>query len=108
MPFGLSNAPATFMQTMNQVFRVHIGRFIIVYFDDSLIYSKSMKEHVEHLRVVLDILRAERLFINHEKSEFCKNKLVFLGNVISSDGLGMDPKRLTLFLNGLLLKVLLR
>jgi hypothetical protein len=67
---------------MNQVFRLHIGKFIVVYFDDILIFSRNLEENVEHLRKLVDILREERLFINPEKSEFCRDKLVFLGNVI--------------------------
>ena len=78
---------------MNQVFRSHIGKFIIIYFDDILVFSKTMEEHVEHLKVILDILQTERLFINLEKSEFCKDKLIFLGSVISANGLSMDPEK---------------
>jgi len=66
MPFGQSNAPAIFTPTMNQVFRLHIGKFIIIYFDDNLIFSKNMEENLEHLKIVFDILRVERLFINLE------------------------------------------
>lgn len=81
------------MRTMNQVFRSHIGKFIIIYFDDILVFSKTMGEHIEHLKVILDILQTERLFINPEKSKFCKDKLIFLGSVVSTNGLSMDPEK---------------
>lgn len=82
MSFGLSNSPTNFMWTMNHVFRSHIRKFIIVYFDEIIIFSRNMEEHVKHLKVLLDILQAERLFSNLEKSELYKDKLIFLGSVV--------------------------
>ena len=78
MPMGLSEAPGTFMRLMNHVFRPYIGIFVVVYFDDILVFSKSIKEHVTHVRTVLQTLRKERLYANMEKCLFGVDKLVLL------------------------------
>ena len=94
MPMGLSEAPGTFMRLMNHVFRPYIGIFVVVYFDDILVFSKSIQEHVTHVRTVLQTLRKERLHANMEKCLFGVDKLVFLGFVVSSKGVHVDESKI--------------
>ncbi|KAD5802564.1 hypothetical protein E3N88_13924 [Mikania micrantha] len=94
MPFGLTNAPAVFMDLMNRVCRPYLDQFVIVFIDDILIYSKSEREHEDHLKKVLELLRKEQLYAKFSKCEFWLKEVHFLGHVINKDGIHVDPAKI--------------
>ncbi|GJZ07864.1 putative reverse transcriptase domain-containing protein [Tanacetum coccineum] len=94
MPFGLTNALAVFMDLMNRVCKPYLDRFVIVFIDDILIYSKSRKEHEGHLKLILKLLKEEELYAKFSKCEFWLSKVQFLGHVIDSEGIHVDPAKI--------------
>ncbi|GJS51339.1 reverse transcriptase domain-containing protein [Tanacetum coccineum] len=94
MPFGLTNAPAVFMDLINRVCRSYVDNFVIVFIDDILIYSKTQEEHVEHLRLVLELLKKEKLYAKFSKCEFWLREVQFLRHVINGNGIHVDPSKI--------------
>src|SRR4051812_40887126 len=94
MPFGLTNAPAVFMDLMNRVCRSYLDKFVIVFIDDILVYSRSKEDHSQHLRLVLEKLREEKLYAKFSKCEFWIRQVDFLGHVVSEAGIHVDPAKI--------------
>ena len=104
IPFGLTNAPATVQRFMNDTLRVFLDQFCVVYLDDILIYSKTKREHREHVHKILAKLKEAGLYTNTEKCEFNVEKTTFLGFIISADGIEMDPAKIRGILDWEILK----
>jgi hypothetical protein len=93
MSFGLTNAPAYFMYLMNLVFMPELDKFVVVFIDDILVYSKNEAEHTEHLHIVLQRLRNHRLYAKMSKCDFWLKEINFLGHTISQSGVSVDPEK---------------
>ena len=93
MPFGLTNAPVVFMCLMNNVMHTYLDKFVVVFIDDILIYSKYEEEHKENLKIVLQELRHHQLFAKFSKCDFFKDKIQYLGHVVTKEGISVDPER---------------
>ncbi|KAJ9545105.1 hypothetical protein OSB04_024812 [Centaurea solstitialis] len=94
MPFGLTNAPAVFMDLMNRVCRPYLDKFVIVFIDDILIYSQIKEDHEQHLRLILELLKAEKLYAKFSKCEFWIREVHFLGHVVNKEGIHVDPAKI--------------
>src|SRR3954467_2543394 len=93
MSFGLTNAPATFSRLMNSMFMEYLDKFVVIYLDEILIYSKNKEEHAVHLRLVLMKLREHLLYPKFSKCEFLLPEVTYLGHVISAKGIAVNPER---------------
>jgi hypothetical protein len=94
VPFGLSNSPVVFMSLMNGVFRDYLNKFVIIFLDDIMVYSRTKEEHKQHLRMVLQVLRENQLYAKLSKCLFYQERIHYLGHIISKDGIAVDPKKI--------------
>jgi hypothetical protein len=94
MPFGLCNAPSTFQSLMNHVFRPFLRHFVLVFFDDILIYRKTWKDHLTHVDQVLSLLAQHHLFLKQSKCAFGASEVEYLGHLMGKDGVRVDPKKI--------------
>jgi hypothetical protein len=99
--FGLTNALVTFMCLMNNVLSKFLDRFVLVFIDDILIYSKSREEHEEHLKLVLQVIREHHLYAKFSKCDFFQKQVHYLGHVISEEGVAVDPDKIKSIMVGL-------
>nr|GEV37265.1 putative reverse transcriptase domain-containing protein [Tanacetum cinerariifolium] len=94
MPFGLTNVPAVFMDLMNRVCKPYLDKFVIVFIDDILIYSRNKEDHANHLRIILELLRKEKMYAKFSKCDFWIRIVKFLGHLVDSQGLHVDPVKI--------------
>ena len=99
MPFGFTNASTAFMDLMNRVFHPYLDQFVVVFIDDILVYSKDAQEHEHHLRIVLQILRENKLFAKLSKCDFWLKEVSFLGHIVSAKGIRVDPVKIEAIMN---------
>ena len=99
MPFRLTNAPGAFMDLMNRVFHPYLDQFVMVFIDDILVYSKDAQEHEHHLRIVLQILRENKLFAKLSKCDFWLKEVSFLGHILSAECIIVDPVKIEVVMN---------
>ena len=99
MSFGLTNVPAFFMYPMNLVFMPELDKFVVVFIDDILMFSKNDEEHAQHLRIVLTRLREHKMYAKFSKCEFWLDQVQFLGHVLTSEGISVDPSKVQDVLN---------
>jgi len=99
MPFSISNAPSTFTRVMTYVLRLFMRKFLVVYFDDILIYSQTKEEHLKHLIQVCTALRKKSLFANVKKHSFLTDRVVFIGFIVSCKGVSMDPQKFQMIID---------
>lgn len=95
MPFGLTNVPSTFQALMNDILKPYLRKFVLVFFDDILVYSSSWADHLQHVRAVFDVLRANQLAIKRSKCSFGESSVAYLGHVIAANGVAMDRSKVT-------------
>jgi len=99
LPFGLTNAPTFFMDLMNRVFRPFLDKFVVVFIDNILVYSKTREEHANHLRIVLKTLAEHKLYAKLKKCEFWLERVQFLGHIVTKDGISVDPTKVETIVN---------
>ena len=105
VPFSITNALAMFMCLMNSIFRKYLDKFVLVFLDDTLVYSKNEEEHEEHLRMVLQVLRDHKLYGKLSKCEFYQRNMQYSGHIISKEVISTDPEKIEAIVKGLLPKI---